>query len=190
LTDNPKRDLRLHYLAARLALTPDQREDQDSRVRDHLRSLINERRPGTVAAYVPIAGEPGGPELVTELSTEVQRLLLPVLLADFDLDWAAYQGYLAPASRGLVEPDGPRLGVSAIGQADLVVAPGLAVARDGMRLGRGGGSYDRALTRVLPTTLVVTLLYDGELIDSVPAEIHDRRVGGAVTPEGVVLFPQ
>ena len=51
----------------------------------------------------------------------------------------------SPARLGLLEPDGERLGVDAIATADVVLVPGLAVAADGMRLGRGGGSYDRAL---------------------------------------------
>lgn len=189
MIEETKRDLRFHRLAARRAIPAGDRETQDSRVREHLGTLINERRPGTVAAYVPMPGEPGGPKLVRFLAVQVARLLLPVLLEDFDLDWAVFDGNLAPASRGLVEPDGPRLGVEAIATADLVIAPGLAVARDGTRLGRGGGSYDRALARVRPPALVATLLYQGELADRLPAEPHDQHVGVAVTPDGVVLFP-
>ena len=46
------------------------------------------------------------------------------------------------------EPAGPRLGRAAVAEAQLVVVPALAVDRRGLRLGRGGGSYDRALARV------------------------------------------
>lgn len=55
----------------------------------------------------------------------------------------------------------------------------------GRRLGRGGGSYDRALARVPVGTFVCTLLYDGELLDRVPAEPHDRTVTAVVTPGGL-----
>jgi hypothetical protein len=40
--------------------------------------------------------------------------------------------------------------------------PALAVGRDGTRLGRGGGSYDRALARVGAAIQTVALLYPGE----------------------------
>lgn len=62
--------------------------------------------------------------------------------------------------------------------------PAVAVDRTGLRLGRGGGSYDRALARVGPAILTVALLYDGELVSRLPAEPHDQRVRAAVTPSG------
>ncbi len=184
--EETKPDLRMRFLAARRSLSAERRDDQDARVRAHLRALITERRPGVVTAYAPMLGEPGGPALVDAIASCASRLLLPVLLADLDLDWAVYDGRLAPASRGLVEPDGPRLGVDAISDADLVIAPGLAVARDGTRLGRGGGSYDRALARRAPGALTVVALYDGELVDRLPAERHDQRVDAVITPAGLV----
>lgn len=145
------------------------------------------RRAATVAAYVSIGTEPGTGPLLDRLVTAGKRVLLPVLLPGNDLDWAAYTGpdTLLPAGRGLLEPLGPRLGPDAVATADVVLTPGLAVARDGMRLGRGGGSYDRALGRVPVGTLVCTLLYDGELLDTVPSAPHDRRVTAVVTPSGL-----
>jgi 5-formyltetrahydrofolate cyclo-ligase len=88
----------------------------------------------------------------------------------------------------MLEPAGPRLGLEAVATADVVLTPGLAVDRTGMRLGRGGGCYDRALGRVPVGTFVCTLLYDGEVLDAVPSAGHDRRVTAAVTPSGLTTF--
>ena len=82
-------------------------------------------------------------------------------------------------------PDDDLLGVQTVAEADLVLVPALAVGADGTRLGRGGGSYDRALARVPAGVPVVALLYDGELLPAVPSEPHDRRVTAVVTPSGV-----
>ncbi len=113
--------------------------------------------------------------------------LLPVLLDDDDLDWAAYDGHLAPGRRGLLEPVGPRLGVDAIAACDLVLVPALRVDRSGNRLGRGGGSYDRALARA--TGLTVALLHDDELVEAVPHESHDVPVNAVATPgQGLVML--
>ena len=104
----------------------------------------------TVAAYVSVGREPGTRALLDALRARGVRVLLPVLLPDNDLDWAAYEGpdALARAGRGLLEPAGPRLGPDAVTGADAVLLPGLAVDGGGMRLGRGGGSYDRVLARL------------------------------------------
>lgn len=138
----------------------------------------------TVAAYAPMTGEPGGEDLPDFLVKLGYRVLLPVFRADFDLDWIAYQGSLSPGLlRGLREPAGVG-SVSAVASAALLLVPALAVGRDGTRLGRGGGSYDRALARVAAATPVVALLHDGEFVDVVPGEDHDRGVTGIITPGG------
>ncbi|GAA1805478.1 5-formyltetrahydrofolate cyclo-ligase [Planosporangium flavigriseum] len=172
-------------LAARRSQTPEVRAEADAAIRRVLADVVATVRPGTVCAYLPMGGEPGGAQLPD--LPGVGRILLPVLRPDLDLDWATYPAPLVPGRYGLAEPEGPRLGVDAITEADLIIAPGLAVSTDGVRLGRGGGSYDRALARVAPSAVVVVPLYEGELVDRLPAEPHDRPVDAVVTPTGVRL---
>jgi 5-formyltetrahydrofolate cyclo-ligase len=147
----------------------------------------------TVAAYVSVGREPGTRALLDALHARGVRVLLPVLLPDNDLDWAAYEGAegLARAGRGLLEPIGPRLGPEAVREADVVLLPGLAVDERGMRLGRGGGSYDRVLARLARADAhpsLVVLLYANEVVARVPEEPHDHPVHAVVTPEGVRRF--
>ncbi len=158
-----------------------------SAIAAHLLQTEEVRRAATVAAYVSVSSEPGTGPLLEQLHALGRRVILPVVLPGRQLDWATYTGpdALVSARRGLLEPDGPRLGVEAVATADVVLCPGLAVDRTGMRLGQGGGFYDRALARVPLGTFVCALLYDGELVDRVPATEHDRRVTAVVTPRGV-----
>lgn len=148
------------------------------------------RRAATVACYVSIGNEPGTTVLVDRLADAGKRVVLPVLLPDNDLDWAAYEGpgSLRPAPRGLLEPAGPRLGADAVASADVVLVPGLAVSPTGLRMGRGGGSYDRALARVPVGTFTCVLLYDDEVGLDVPVEAHDRAVTAAASPRGLTRF--
>lgn len=147
------------------------------------------RRAATVAAYVSVGREPGTGPLLDRLVEAGRRVILPVLLPDLDLDWALYSGPadLVRAGRGLLEPGGPLLGRDALATADLVLVPGLAVDRAGRRLGRGGGSYDRALPRATGTTVV--LLNSEEVLDEVPAAAHDRRVEAVATERGLTRLP-
>jgi 5-formyltetrahydrofolate cyclo-ligase len=143
---------------------------------------------GTVAAYASVGTEPDSHGLIFALWKRGTYVLLPVLQPDGELDWASYEGpeSLAPGPRGLLEPTEPPRGVAAITSADLVIVPALAVDREGNRLGRGGGSYDRALARVGPSILTVALLYDGELVWEVPVTGDDQPVRAAALPrEGI-----
>lgn len=151
----------------------------------------------TVAAYVSVGSEPGTLALLDALRARGVRVLLPALLPDNDLDWGTYTGEnsLGRVRHGgrmaLFEPAGERLGPDAVTEADVVLLPGLAVDARGMRLGRGGGSYDRVLARLDRAgarPALVVLLYDAEVVGRVPEEPHDRPVHAVVTPSGVRRF--
>jgi 5-formyltetrahydrofolate cyclo-ligase len=157
------------------------------RIAAHLLESPPLRRAATVAAYVGIGHEPGTGVLLEALRARARRVILPVLLPDGDLDWATHDAELQPAGRGLLEPTGPRLGPWAISTADVVLAPALAVSRHGTRLGRGGGSYDRALGRLPLGTFTCALLFDDEYPVDVPVGSHDRPVVAVAQPSGIRL---
>lgn len=147
----------------------------------------------SIAAYVSVAREPGTGPLLEILHERGVEVILPQLRHDGDLDWAPYDGprSLASAPRGLLEPTTEPLGRSAVLDVDAVLVPAMAVDRRGVRLGRGGGSYDRVLARVAGRAHSCALLHDGELLDMpIPREAHDVPVGAAATPSGLVTLPR
>ncbi|MFF3149747.1 5-formyltetrahydrofolate cyclo-ligase [Streptomyces sp. NPDC057927] len=189
--------LRRGFLAVRSRLTPYDLRESAGALALRALDLPELAHAGTVAAYVSVGSEPGTLALLDALHARGVRVLLPVLLADNDLDWGAYagEGSLERVQHGgrmaLLEPTGERLGPEAVQEADAVLLPGLAVDRRGMRLGRGGGSYDRVLARLERAgadPALVVLLYDAEVVEHVPAEPHDRPVHAVVTPSGVRRF--
>jgi len=188
-----KAELRAELLRARRGLTPDERKAASAALRKRVREMPELANGGTAAAYMSMGSEPGTRGIVEDMLEAGIRLLLPVLRSDNDLDWAEYQGHsrLERTQRGLLEPTGERLGPQAISQARTILLPGLAVDSSGVRLGRGGGSYDRVLNRLKETSShpsLVVLLYEHEVIDAVPRERHDHCVHAAVTPSAVRRF--
>jgi 5-formyltetrahydrofolate cyclo-ligase len=143
-----------------------------------------------IALYVSMGPEPQTGALIDWLLARDHEVLLPILYADNDLGWGIAPGAadLVPGRLGLTEPR-VDLGPNAIATADLVICPALAVARDGVRLGRGGGSYDRALARVAPSTPIWAAVYDDELVDALPADAHDHPVDAAITPTQLIPLP-
>ena len=187
-----KAALRRRLLAARARLSPDQRAAAARALRDAVLEMPQVQMAGTIAAYYSLSSEPDTHGLVYALWKRGGYVLLPLLRPDADLDWASYEGpdSLRPGPRGLAEPSEPPRGMDAVTRADLVLVPALAVDRSGLRLGRGGGSYDRALARVAPGIPTIALLYDGELLDEVPADGHDQRVRLVARPSaGITRLP-
>ncbi|WP_329218160.1 5-formyltetrahydrofolate cyclo-ligase [Streptomyces sp. NBC_01485] len=195
--ESDKRMLRREFLAMRNRLTTDDLRTAAVALAARALELPELAHARVVAAYVSVGTEPGTLALLDALRARGVRVLLPVLLPDNDLDWGAYAGQdsLSPVRHGgktaLLEPTGERLGPDAVTGADVVLLPGLAVDEHGMRLGRGGGSYDRVLARLADSGArprLVVLLYDTEVVEHVPGEAHDRPVHAVVTPSGVRRF--
>ncbi|MBA2560484.1 MAG: 5-formyltetrahydrofolate cyclo-ligase [Propionibacteriales bacterium] len=182
-----KREIRSQVLAKRARLDPETQLAAAEAIADTVASMVYDRDVATVCAYASVSSEPGTRPLLDRLHHKGVQVLLPVVLDDLDLDWARYRpGEWRPARFGLVEPTAHSLGVDAIQGAELIVCPGVAGTPAGARLGRGGGCYDRALARALPTALRCLLLYDDEVLDGVPTEPHDEPVDAVVTPNRVV----
>jgi 5-formyltetrahydrofolate cyclo-ligase len=190
--DIDKGTLRRRQVAARTAMPDSIRNESSRLIRDHVLEMPQVTSAGTVAAYYSVGTEPDTRGLIFALWKRGSYVVLPVLLPDGDLDWASYEGpdSLAPGPRGVLQPVEPVRGPGTVARADVVLVPALAVDVRGRRLGRGGGSYDRALARVGPQVPTIALLYDSELLPSVPAEEHDQAVRAVARPEqGITWLP-
>lgn len=130
--------------------------------------------PGTVLSYESLPHEPSTVAVNDALRARGHRVLVPITLADMQLDWC-----------DLDDPGRTPFGIDAPTGADLVLAPGLAVDRDGTRLGQGGGCYDRVLPMLGRDCPVLVLLHPGEHTDEVlPRDDHDVAVTTVVTALG------
>jgi len=181
-----KRALRAKVLAARAGMAPERLLAAADSLFDKLVVFLQGYARSVIGCYMPMSSEPGGPAFPDRLAAAfpASTVLLPVLLRNLDLDWAPYDGphSLHLTERRLYEPATARLGPDAIATAQVAIVPALAADPEGHRLGRGGGSYDRALTRLGPGTVSVALLHSGELLPHVPHEPHDCRVTHSLEP--------
>jgi 5-formyltetrahydrofolate cyclo-ligase len=176
-----KREWRARLLAARAALRADRVDAAAEALADHVAARLGGLR--RIAAYVPVGREPGSLRLLDMLRDGGTEILLPVVVPD-GLDWAPYAGAddLVAGALGTRAPATPRLGPGALTTVEAVLVPALAVDHRGIRLGRGGGYYDRALASVPDGVPLIALLHDGELVERLPADPWDRTVTSAVEP--------
>lgn len=137
-----------------------------------------------MACFLSTTTEPDTHAFVTDAAARGIRVLLPVTRADGLLDWAVAtpDGEIAEGLFGLPEPVGELLGPIAVNDVDVLVIPAAAVSPDGTRLGWGRGYYDKTIGSMEGCPPVYAVVFDSEIIDDIPRDVHDQPVTGIVTP--------
>ncbi len=133
----------------------------------------------TVAAYEARPLEPPTAPLCAALHDLGLRVLVPVTLETWELEWV-----------DIADPERRLLGTAGVVGARLVLVPALAVDPAGTRLGQGGGCYDRTLPRLDGATRVVAVLHPGELSGHpLPSGPLDVPVDAVLTADGLTWTP-
>lgn len=142
--------------------------------------------PRRVTCYSSYGTEPATGALRSRLASAGFEVLLP-RVAGQSLEWAVDDGDERVSAMGISEPAGP-----AVTLTDLraMLIPALSVTSRGDRLGKGGGYYDRVLaplsTSSAQTPVIAAIVGDGDVVDDLPTESHDRRVDVVITPSRVI----
>jgi 5-formyltetrahydrofolate cyclo-ligase len=187
-----KRALRAELRERRQLLSAAAREAAEAGIQAQLDALIAEHGARSISCFLSTTTEPGTRSFVTEAAGRGIRVLLPVTRTDGLLDWAVAtpDGDIAEGLFGLPEPVGELLGPIALNDVDLLIVPAAAIDRSGMRLGWGRGFYDKTLGSMERCPPVYAVVFDSELVDEVPSDVHDQRVTGVVTPtQTITLAP-
>lgn len=182
-----KRGLRAEIRERRRIMTALERESAARGLLANLQSVVEEFPATSIACYLSVNDEPPTREFVDWALGRGMRVLLPVAREDGLMDWAPYdQGDEAVDAVGMPMPTTEVLGPIAIADVDVVFIPAASIGRDGMRLGWGRGYFDRTLGSMTRRPPVYAVIYDHEVVDSVPREKHDQAVDGMVTPQRII----
>lgn len=153
--------------------------DLSAEVTAHLTAFLQARGARRVLAYRALPGEP-------DISALAPHLDLLTTRARFrpapHLTLHPWETATEMSRFGVLQPpaDAPRVGLETV---DAVLLPALAYDRRGVRLGYGGGFYDRLLPEF--RGLTVGVVWDALIVDELPSESHDLRVGFLATETGV-----
>lgn len=198
-----KRALRAAMKSRILAMPTSARAEASARIVGSLLATPVFARAGACMAYLALPDEPDLTELLAAITATGRALVLPRVDArDKSLHPSVVENLstdLAPARAGFLEPlpTCPILPASALG---LVIVPALAYDRvSQVRLGRGGGVYDRWLLGYAGATrapcvpgrggsdpVVVGVCFDEQLVDNLPTQPHDARVDAIITDRRVL----
>lgn len=197
-----KRELRAAVRSQRNSISTAERHRRDLAIRENLLIYLHSLpglTPGDwVAAYMPMPGEPGGEEMASAILDAGYRLILPQV-KEKTLEWTALDARtsselhnsLERSDWGILEPtpgSGEKFSDSFITIADVGIIPALSIDRTGVRLGQGGGFYDRTLTLGYPRKGLCGVIDHHEFVDTLPTAWHDCVVNAIVT-DNSIYFP-
>lgn len=185
-----KRAQRAELRERRQLLSESARDAAAEGIARQLDALVDSLGVRSMSCFLSTTTEPGTREFVEGAVRRGIRVLLPVTRTDGLLDWSVATPDLdiTEGLFGLPEPVGELLGPIAVGDVDLLVIPAAAVDGTGMRLGWGRGYFDKTIGSMEGCPPVYAVIYDSELVDEVPADVHDQPVTGVVTPTKTVLL--
>lgn len=178
-----KTNLRKQMKAQLKAMEKDEKRALDHMVCDKLFEVPEIAGADYVYGYMSLSWETGTDEILERLWNMGVRVALPKVLGDeMEFFHVASQNDLQEGAFHILEP---KESCKMVSWPDApILVPGLAFSKDGKRLGKGGGFYDKFLSKE-PEHKTVALAYEFQLTDEIPAEEHDRPVDKIVTESGI-----
>lgn len=179
-----KKELRKEMKQRKAAMTADEKAVESAAVWQHI-----ENQPCFIDAQHILLYHSLPDELITHSTIECwnnqgKTIYLPVVVGD-DLVVRRYDhDAMQQGEFNIMEPSGHDIDTELL---QLIIVPGVAFDRNGNRLGRGKGYYDRLLSRTSATCIGVC--YNCQLVDAIPTEPHDHIMQYVVTPQGIVKQP-
>jgi len=180
--ENIKKSLRLKYKALRRAV--EHKEQKDKAICNELRESSLYKNADTIMFYISMADEVDTKGIINCAFADGKTVLVPKVTGKTEMKACVLTGEesLEKNKLGVLEPEKPVFAQNT--EPDLIVVPGLAFSKKGVRLGFGGGFYDRYLKNTDCKT--IGLCYDVCLTDELIKDKNDVDVEYIITEKGII----
>lgn len=172
MTALDKRTLRRSVRAEIAKLSDEEKVLLSARIFTKIEQLEAVEKATVVALYAALADEPQSAEIIDRLAKS-KRVVLPRIKGD-EMDFYDISEGVSEGSFGILEP----IATTPIEpcEIDVMIVPGVAFTRNGARLGRGKGFYDKYLSRSGFRAHTIGVCYPCQIVDSIPTEEHDKTL--------------
>lgn len=184
-----KKDWRKRFASLRASLPDDDRAIKDAKIGEFCLTLIRQKKFQAIYFFYPFRGEPNVWNIARSLDS--MPMALPVMVEQ-DMGQMVFVSVtpetpLLANHFGILEPAYTKDLVVQPSPGALVIVPALAVDHGGVRLGYGGGYYDRYFGALSQDKrpFLAAVLYKDFFVPRLPCEAHDLKVDCIVTEEGL-----
>lgn len=171
-----KKALRQQVRALKKQFTAEQLATESEKIMKKLSNHSDFQNSGIVMLYASLPDEVQTLGFIEEWRNR-KRIILPTVVRDdiIPVELTAGSG-MVEGDFHILEPENNPYD----GPIDLIVVPGMAFDRQGHRLGRGKGYYDRFLIKY-PEVKTIGICFNFQMLDEVPAEPHDQLINEIIT---------
>lgn len=189
-----KQELRCSMSRMRDSIVLEKRKAAGKAASGHLIHWLKQRNSTSVMIYIALRSELELTEVMQWSWDNGIKVIAPrSIVADHSLELYEINslGQLKTGTYGIMEPDPAVSRMLSLSESpDVVVAPGIAFASNGGRLGYGGGYYDRFAQKLWQSgkaagTIWVGAAYEQQLVDRLPTDKHDQFMDWLVTENGM-----
>ena len=167
-----KRAIRKAVRAKIAELTTEEKKSLSAQIFSKIEHLPAIEEASVVALYVSLADEPITDEIIEHLSQK-KRVVVPRIEGEemnfYDIAEGLQKGafgIMEPIAEKPIEPD----------EIDVMIVPGVAFTREGLRCGRGKGFYDKYLSRKGFRAYTIGVCYPCQIVNELPTEEHDKAI--------------
>lgn len=182
-----KKLLRQKMLELRKNFPAEQRLSASKQIIENFLRLDIVQTAANIFAYAPTAEEVQIDPLLENLLSSGKNVSIPFIISKSEMVAAKIDSLQSLIAGKFGIRTAPEVEIVPESEIDLVIVPGLAFDRSGNRLGLGAGYYDRFLEKI-PRAWKIALAYDFQLVETVPTDIHDQKIGALVTEKGEIFF--
>ena len=177
MTPNDKRAIRKEVRAKIAILSAEEKSSLSSQIFNKIEHLPEVEKASVVALFVSLADEPVTAEIIEHLSSK-KRIVVPRIEGEemefYDIAEGLHEGsfgIMEPTATTPIEPN----------EIDVMIVPGVAFTRTGLRCGRGKGFYDKYLSRRGFRATTIGVCYPCQIVDTLPTDEHDIAINLVVT---------
>lgn len=182
-----KNEIRRRVLAQREKMSAEEVKERSLKIQETFFDSSYYQSSRTIMTYVDIQNEVETRGIIRRALEENKNIVVPLCGPNSTLLPVKIESLddLEPGTMGILEPIKKR-NIVEVKKLDLVLMPGITFDRSGNRVGYGLAYYDRFLTQLLPSTLIVALAYSFQVVESLPYEEHDQKVNIIITDEEII----
>ncbi|MGI6555050.1 MAG: 5-formyltetrahydrofolate cyclo-ligase [Bacillota bacterium] len=182
-----KGEIRRRVLEQRKMMSPQEVNEKSKRIQEKLFRTSYYQTSRTIMTYVDFQNEVETRSIIKRALDEGKNIVVPLCGPNFSLLPVKIDSFddLEKGTRGILEPT-KKHDIVDVKKLDIVLVPGITFDRSGHRLGYGLAYYDRFLTQLSPSTIIIALVYSFQLVQTLPFEDHDQKVNLIITENEMI----